>query len=257
VSTDGLFVDERAPEGGDGPVVVTVHGSMDRHRSFFPLRAHMRDVHVVVYDRRGYFRSRDVHPPARGVADHAADLLAVIGARPAVVVGHSYGGAVALAAAARSPDVRAVVVFEPPLAWLPWWHPPGIPHTVLPFEGEDPGDAAEAFVRRFIGAERMAMLGDAMRADLRADGPAFVTELTALRRDPPPFDPADVQVPVVLGRGSRSNDRQRQGGDWLATHLPAAELHVVDGAAHNGHLSHPRELAILVRRALALGRIAP
>lgn len=252
----GLFVEERPPDGGEGPLVVTVHGAMDRHRSFFPLRGHLRDHRVVVYDRRGYFRSRDVRPPARGVADHADDLLAVVGGRPAVVVGHSYGGDVALAAAALAGEVRAVVAVEPPLAWLPWWHPPGVPHSALPFVGEDPGDAAEAFVRRFIGDDRLRRLGEAMRADLRADGPAFVTELTALRRDPPPFDPAALRVPVLVTRGSASNHRQRQGTGWLADRLPAAELHVVDGAGHNLHLSHPGELSDLVRRAVRLGGLA-
>lgn len=255
-SDGGLFVEERASEGGDGPLVVTVHGAMDRHRSFFPLRGHLRDHRVVVYDRRGYFRSRGAQPPARGVLDHAADLLTVVGGRPAVVVGHSYGGDVALAAAARAGNIRAVVAVEPPLSWLPWWHPPGVANTALAFAGEDPGDAAEAFVRRFIGDERMRLLGEAMRADLRADGPAFVTEMIAVRRDPPPFVPAAVLAPVLVARGSKSNDRQRQGAGWLAERLPAAESHVVEGAGHNLHLSHPGELSDLVRRAARLGGLA-
>jgi pimeloyl-ACP methyl ester carboxylesterase len=252
VSAGGLFVDERPPEGGEGPLVVTVHGAMDRHRSFFPLRGHLRDHRVVVYDRRGYFRSRDARPPARGVADHADDLLAVLRRRPAVVVGHSYGGDVALAAAAIAAEVRAVVAVEPPLAWLPWWDPPGRPR----FAGEDPGDAAEAFVRRLIGDERMKLLGEAMRLDLRADGPAFVTEMAALRRDPPPFEPEALRVPVVVVRGSESNERQRRSAAWLAERLPAGEVHVVDGATHNLHLSHPGELSDLVRRAVQLGGLS-
>ena len=254
---DHVFVEERAPDAGDGPLVVTVHGSMDRHRSFFPLRAQLRDHRVVVYDRRGYFRSRDAHPPARGVEDHAWDLLAVLRGRPAVVVGHSYGGDVALAAAAQSPVVRAVVSFEAPLAWLSWWHPPGVPNSILPYASEDPGDAAEAFVRHFVGDERMERLGAAMVADLRADGPAFVTEMTALRRDPPPFDPEGLRVPVVVGRGSESNQRHRQGAAWLLDHLRVAELHVVDGAGHNAHQSHPRDVAALVRRAVELAETGP
>jgi pimeloyl-ACP methyl ester carboxylesterase len=247
----GLYVEELPPEGGGAArLVVAVHGSMDRHRSFFPLRAKLRDHHVVVYDRRGYFRSREVRPPARGVADHAADLIDVLGGRPAVVIGHSYGGDVALAAAAASPLVRALVVFEAPLAWLPWWHPAGVPHSRMLFGGEDPGDAAEAFVSRVIGAGRLERLGPTMRAGLRADGPALVTELDALRLDGQPFDPGAIRVPVVLARGSASADRHRQGTGWLAARLPDCEVHVVDGAGHNAHLSHPEAVAALVRRAV-------
>ena len=44
-----------------------------------------------------------------------ADLVTIVGGRPAVLVGHSYGGDVALGAAAAAPEVvRAVGVYEPP-----------------------------------------------------------------------------------------------------------------------------------------------
>ena len=118
-----LFVHESPPaSGADGPLVVLVHGSMDRHRSFLRLRSRLRHCRVVIYDRRGYERSRAVQPPASGVADHASDLACVLAERPAVVLGHSYGGVVALALAATRPDlVRAAVVYEPPMAWTDWW----------------------------------------------------------------------------------------------------------------------------------------
>ena len=44
------------------------------------------------------------------------------GERPATVVGHSYGGAVAMLAAVRRPDlVTALGLFEPSMQWAPWW----------------------------------------------------------------------------------------------------------------------------------------
>ena len=46
----------------------------------------------------------------------------VLAGRRAVLVGHSYGGDVALATADRHPDlVAGVAVYETPLSWLPWW----------------------------------------------------------------------------------------------------------------------------------------
>ena len=108
----GLHVVEHPPEG-DGkntkPVVVLVHGSLDRASSFSRVVRRLSDLHVVTYDRRGYHHSRTggasqggpdpvSGPGADGAFDgHVADLLEVIGERRAVVVGHSFGGDVALA----------------------------------------------------------------------------------------------------------------------------------------------------------------
>lgn len=264
----GLFVAESG-EGvsADGagcaePTVVFVHGSLDRHTSFARLGSRVGDLtHVVAYDRRGYARSRHADPPPRGVADHVDDLAAVVdavaGSCPVVVLGHSYGGVVALAFAAARPElVRALVVFEPPLAWLEWWDAPptgngGVPsarrHVVL--DAPSPAAAAEAFLRRVIGDRRYERLPAATRAEIALDGPALVAELSALRRDPPPFDPATIRAPVVVGAGSKSPERNRRAARLLAALLPAGELAVVDGAGHGAHLTHPAELAALVRRA--------
>ena len=56
------------------------------------------------------------------VADQVEDLKVLLDGRRAVLVGHSYGGNVALAASvALVGQVPAVSVFETPLSWMPWW----------------------------------------------------------------------------------------------------------------------------------------
>jgi pimeloyl-ACP methyl ester carboxylesterase len=254
----GLHVEEHPPrDGGSGPVVAVVHGSMDRCRTFLRLATRLPEYTVVLYDRRGYQRSREVAPPARGVGDHADDLVRVLHGRPSIVLGHSYGGDVALAAAERSDAVRAVVVYEPPLAWLDWWQMMGAHPNRPPLGEGEPGDAAESFLRRMVGDRFVDRLAPSARAELRADGQALVTELTALRSEPPPFDPARVTVPVVVARGSEPASRHRQGADWLVAELPDAVLRVVEGAGHGAHLSHPAALADLVREADRLASARP
>ena len=44
-------------------------------------------------------------PPATSLEDHVADLVAVVGDRPAVVVGHSYGGGRGLGRGGRGPAI--------------------------------------------------------------------------------------------------------------------------------------------------------
>src|SRR5207237_1179460 len=117
-----LHVVDHPSSAPDAPLVVLVHGTMDRSTSFHRVMSFLPDCSVIAYDRRGYARSRFASPAAESLADHVDDLLEVLDGRPAVVVGHSYGGDVALGAAVRRPDlVRAVAAFEAPMPWRPEW----------------------------------------------------------------------------------------------------------------------------------------
>lgn len=248
-----LFALERPPDHGNGgALVVAVHGTMDRHTSFARLRRELADLRTIVYDRRGYGRSRSL-PPAAGLDASVDDLLALCAGRPAVVLGHSYGGCISLRAAERAPFlVRAVVVYEPPLPWLVDW--PDGTGSGRALTAPDPAAAAEAFLRRVIGNRRFEALPERAKADRRAEGPALVADLRSVRPAsgrPPPLDLQAVTVPVVVGRGTRSPDHLLSGADRLARLLPDAELTVVDGAGHDAHVSQPEALATMVRRALA------
>ncbi len=104
--------------GSEGPRVVMVHGSAqgssvggDTHFANQQGLA-ARGWHIVVPDRPGHGRSADPGRPDDAEADGewAADLLD----GGAHLVGHSFGGAVALAAASRRPElVRSLTLIEP------------------------------------------------------------------------------------------------------------------------------------------------
>lgn len=229
--------------------VVFVHGALDRATSFERVRRHLSDVDTTTYDRRGYGRAVDAVPPARTFEDHVDDLLACLHDRPTVVVGHSLGGDIALTAAVRRPDVvRAVVSYEAPMPWEPWW--PTDTAGAAAVQAGDAAGAAEAFMRRMIGDRRWERLPERTKDARRREGAALLVDLAGLRAGRP-FEPADVGVPVVVGVGSESRPHQVEAAPRLVASLPDAELVVIDGAAHGAHLSHPREFAGLVRRALA------
>ena len=242
----GLHVLDHHDGPGTGPVVILVHGSLDRATSFARVVRRLPDVHVVTYDRRGYNRSRDL--PVGTLEDHVTDLVDLVGAGPAVVVGHSYGGDVALGAALAAPGaVCAVAAYEPPMPWLDWW-PRRTRHAQ-----EDPSRFAEDFFRRMVGDSGWDRLSEQARAERRADGPALMAELTSLRGAGAPFDPSLVGVPAVVGRGERSVWHHRRGAEELHDVIPGAELVDIAGAAHGAHLSHPGAFADMVRRLL--GRV--
>jgi pimeloyl-ACP methyl ester carboxylesterase len=236
----------------DVPIVALVHGSMDRSGSWVRVVRELRDVHTVRYDRRGYGRSR--HLGAGVMEAHIADLFGVIGERRCVVVGHSYGAAIALAAAQRRPDlVLAVVSFEGPMPWREWWPSSSAGGAAVDQvrNGTARADAAERFLRRMIGDEKWESLPARTKDERRAEGEALLTELASAHDDGAPYDTAKVIVPVISARGTTSEDHLRRGADVLADELPDVEHAVIEGAGHGAHHSHPTEMADLIRRALA------
>ena len=217
---------------------------------------------LVAYDRRGYQRSRDIGDGAPTLDEHVEDLLGVLArsSRPdsdgtgvevvqPIVLGHSYGGIVALKAVAEHPGVAAALVaYEPPLSWLPWWQDEahGDPERELvPKAGEEPGEFAERFARTMLGDERYARLSPEIRAGFAADGAAATAELRELATRVP-FDPERLGGPITFVRGSATATRHVRASEWLAAAIPGAHHCVIEGASHGGHLSHPADLAAIV-----------
>jgi pimeloyl-ACP methyl ester carboxylesterase len=240
----------RRPPTADGPgagrLLILVHGSMDRSTSFTRLMSKLPDWSVVAYDRRGYAGSADAGPP-ESFQRQVEDLVEVLDGVPAVAFGHSFGGDVVLAAASRHPEmIPAALVWEAPQPWLPWWPS----HTAAGGAQAhlEPDDRAEWFMRRQIGDGVWERLPSATRARRRAEGPTLQAEMASLSGGPV-FDAALVPIPVIVGRGTRSSAHQRRSAQELAAALPQGELAEIEGASHGAHLSHPGELADLVRRA--------
>ncbi len=109
--------------GDTGPKVVLVHGSAQgsevRGSSHFAAQQRLaeRGWQLVVPDRPGHGRSPDPGRPDDAELDGA--LVAELLGDSAHLVGHSFGGCVALAAAAKRPDaVRSLTIIEPAMAAL-------------------------------------------------------------------------------------------------------------------------------------------
>lgn len=232
---------------------------MDRAGSFAKVVRRLDGYDVASFDRAGYGARADAPlPVGRGrVAADVDDLLALLeggdgGGAPVVVIGHSYGGHVAMAAAIARPDlVAGLGVFETPLAWMPWWPSDtsgGV--AVRAAATGTPADAAEAFLRSIVGHDVWTRLPPSTKAARLAEGPALLADMADIRTEPPPYEPSEVTVPVVVGRGSESTGHHLLGADALLGLLPDAVLHVVDGAGHGAHASHPDGFAAFVEAAV-------
>lgn len=252
-SGPGLRVLHRPPAGEEppgGPLLLLVHGAMDRATSFTRLMSKLPDWEILAYDRRGYGHSHHLGPP-EDFDSQVEDLLSVLGDRQAVAFGHSLGGDIVLAAMSRHPGLlTAALVWEPPQPWLPFWPADKAGDANRP--EMSPEDRAERFMRRMIGDRIWERLPNATKARRRAEGLTMDGDLATIANHPV-FDPSLILAPVLVGRGGLSLPYQRRATRELVTHLPKGELVEIAESGHGAHLSHPTDVAAFVRRAAGLG----
>jgi pimeloyl-ACP methyl ester carboxylesterase len=245
-----------AEEAGDvaHPLIVVIHGSMDRSAGMLKLSRRLdADFRVLRYDRRGYGRSFP-HPGPFTMAAQVDDLVGLLAGRKAVLVGHSYGGNVALSAADQHPDlVAGVAVYETPMSWEPWW-PGTTAGAIAVAERGKPREAAEQFMRRILGVRRWEELPERTRQARLDEGIAMVEELADLRRNRP-WTAERIAVPVVTSFGSLGAAHHLRGMQHAAAELdcPVVEL---AGCRHDAPLSHPDLFRTAVVEPL-LRRVGP
>ncbi len=232
------------------PHVTLIHGSLDRSAGLLKLSRRLADRYRVTrYDRRGYGRSFPSDGPF-GIDQHVADLVGVLSSlverrHPRVLVGHSYGGNVALALAQRAPElVDGVVTYESPLSWREWWPGDSAGANAVTLQA-DPGLAAERFMRRLIGDERWERLPASTRDARCLEGPAMVGELLDLRARSA-WQGSEIGVPVMAMHGELGQPHHRRAAETIAAEIPGAEVCTLPDGRHPGPNTHPDQVAALI-----------
>ena len=252
-----LHVEER----GTGDPILCIHGTSSSAAVWSDAVERLARLgRVIAYDRRGCARSERPVPYERtSVAEHADDaaaLLEALGAAPAVVIGRSYGGTVALALALRHPErVRALAVLEgdatrelapATAAWID-----ALAARLRAVAAEAGVDAvAEALIRDVAGDDAWRSFPPEVRRILMANGPAILAEMNGewwlagrrrrARRD---------RSARAAGGGRGFLPELREPTEALARAIPGARLEVVGG----GHLIDPAHPAVLAFVADVLG----
>ena len=258
---------------GQGPDLVLLHGASSNTRDYtFALAGRLADsFRVIVFDRPGLGWSEGlgdagISPAAQ--ADHLRAAAAQLGVRRPLVLGHSYGGAVALAWGLAAPQATAglVVVSGATMPWpepLDWFftltsHPLSAPVAVplltafAPLSRLD-HDIASIFrpdpvppgYSEYVGAGltlRRASLHSYARqvAGLKACLQAMVQHYPGLTL-PVELVHGDADTVVPLAVHSQE----------LAQLLPDATLTVLAGAGHMPHHTHASDVIAAIHRAAA------
>lgn len=253
-------------EAGAGPGVVCLHSNASTSSQWRALLETLApSFHVLAADSLGAGQS-PAWPAERAVAlrDEVA-LLEPLFARagePFALVGHSYGAAVALIAAASQPRrVRALALYEPTLfALLDAESPPpnaadGIRSTVAAaaaaLEAGNPQGAAECFIDYWMGAGSWARMPGSRQdpittsiANVRGWAGALLNEPTALMAF------AELDIPVLYMLGQDSPTSSLGVARLLTRTLPRVEVVEFAGVGHMGPVTHPQRINETILRFL-------
>lgn len=227
--------------------VVAIHGGLDRAASFTRLSRRLEEFDVIAYDRRGYQRSRSLGPG--NLDEHVDDLERVIdwavATGPVVLLGHSFGGLVAMTLMARHPaSAQVIVAYESPLPWIV------ARPTPTPAPSANGALEAERFFRRVVSDSSWERLHPLEQESRRLDGPALSADLAEMTTPLAPFDLDEITVPVrYLYGDQRSATYYHALARQLETSSPYFSARELAGAQHGAHLSHPDLLAREVRSA--------
>jgi len=250
------------------PVVVLLHASGSSSRQWDALAQALEprlQVHAI--DLLGH--GRQPGRPGATVHDEAALVQPLLQAAGAVhLVGHSYGGAVAVHLAAAQPArVLSLAVYEPVLFSLLAEHEPWSPaaaearalaEATQGLVGAGEAEAAAArFVDYWSGPGTWAAMPASRRDGLVARMPFIAQHFETLYREPLPVHVlARLRMPLLCLRGSRSTPAARSIAALLQRLLPQGRHDEVPEAGHMGPLTHaaavnPPLLAFLHAHALA------
>lgn len=242
---------------GSGVSVLGIHGTPSSALLWEDAAVVLgRRSRCIIYDRRGFYRSERPEPfEAVNLIDHvedAAAMLKALSAAPAVLIGRSTGGEIALELARRHPGkVAALVLLEPALFTLDpqaaaWAQQ--LRQAVLAAAERSPSSASETVLRAALGDEAWEELSAQLRQHFTDASPALLAEIRGRGLDlsEAPLElskaeAADIRQPTLIITAEGSPEALHAVNRRLAELLPNTETALVAG----GHLIDPAGPAVL------------
>lgn len=268
IDADGLLI--HAWEQGSGTPVILLHGASGNLRDWtFDLGPEIaKTMHAVAFDRPGLGYSERPAERSGDPAVQARILQAAtrkMGIEKPILVGHSWGAALAMAWALSDPgNVRGVVSVSG--AVMPWSERPmlaemiGLDELLIGFYWDYlSANAAQGGIERFVNRifrpqappeGYIAHVGGPLSLNpeaIEASKADIGTLNTALRRQAPDYGRVTVPVEIISGTADFIINPERQPIPFSKV-LPNSRLTLLDGVGHMAHHVAPGEVLAAVSR---------
>jgi pimeloyl-ACP methyl ester carboxylesterase len=252
-------------ESGAGEPIVLLHCSSGSSSAWLPVMDHLdQDYRVLAPDLLGYGRNapwpRDAVLAPDGELG-VVEALLYLADRPVHLVGHSYGGTVALNAARRfQRQIASLVLIEPVAFHLlrradevgGWREIAALAEHHLALVGESrDAAAAEAFIGYWMGAEAWRRIPEAARDTAVRTAAKVAAEwrlMFAVEDDLEAI--AGIEASTLLVCGGHTRAPARQVVELLHQALPYPRRHEIADAGHMSPLTHPADIAEAIRSHL-------
>lgn len=246
------------------PTVLLLHCSSGSGQAWAAAAAHLGDVRALSPDLLGYGanpswpRGRRLEPDAEFVALRPAiDNMA----RRFHLVGHSYGGAVALDVAQQLPERVASLTLIEPVAFPyvraagrldDWDTIAAIATRCMELTAQcDDDAAAELFVGYWMGRSAWAMMPPPIKSAISRSMPKVAAEWALMFEAEADLSRlAELRIPTTLIVGERTRSTARAVVEVLAGAIRGAELRHIPGAGHMSPITHPIQAGAAVRSVL-------
>ena len=254
-------------EAGAGPGVVCLHANASSSSQWRGLIESLESsFHVLAPDLYGAGRSPAWPTDRRVTLRDEVRLLEPVFDRagdPFALVGHSYGGAVALVTAVMHPRrVRALVLYEPTLFAVVDAHAPppnevdgireAVAASIAALDAGDRASAARHFIDFWMGDGAWARMPDSRQGPILASIVNLPGWGDALLNEPTPLAAfSELDVPVLYMMGRESPAASRSVGRLITRALPRVEPVEFEGLGHMGPVTHPAVVNAEIVRFLA------
>jgi len=259
-------LDPYVRETGTGPTVLCIHAGYASSGQWRSLMQCLADqFRVIACDMSGSGKSPAISQGVKYTLDEEVAFLGPVfdaAGDSFHLVGHSFGGAVALKAALRYRErLQSLTLIEPTLFALLISSAPEsyatreiLRHTESTSHLADLGQyeaAAQQFVDYWFQPGAWAATREEVRADVR-DGMSLVRQRwDALLRDPVRIaDLASINVPALCLTAQNSNAPTRALSQLLIGALPGARAIDIEGVGHMAPLSNPDQVNPLIEAFL-------
>ncbi|MDF3126371.1 alpha/beta hydrolase [Rheinheimera sp. 1928-s] len=218
--------------------VLMLHSSLSSGRQWQGLKLALKaDFQVLNPDLLGYGSNTASYPRPMQLADEANQLWPLLEGKPAgsvILIGHSFGGAIALHMARTRPELfKAVLLFEPVAFHLLKTTEPGLYQQVQQLSQQmlsiSPQDAAALFIDYWQGDGYFANLPDVMQQKLAGQVGKVAADFEALSDEPATLTDyaGAIHCPVLLLSGEQSQLSAQRLAKILAGALPSVEFQTV------------------------------